>query len=109
MNILKTKIPPPIIALTCIVINYLSTYLINPIKLPKIEIIGILILLVGLITAMLAIFLFKKNKTIVNPINPKEATTLITTGIFSITRNPMYLGLFLSFVVQFYSLVHGLV
>ena len=109
MNILKTKIPPPIIALTCIVINYLSTYLINPIKFPNIEIIGILILLVGLITAMLAIFLFKKDKTTVNPINPEEATTLVTTGIFSITRNPMYLGCFLSFVVQFYSLVHGLV
>ena len=25
---------------------------------------------------------------------PEETTTLITTGIFSITRNPMYLGLF---------------
>ena len=94
VSIMKTKIPPPIIALTCIVINYLSTYLINPIKFPNIEIIGILILLVGLITAMLAIFLFKKDKTTVNPINPEEATTLVTTGIFSITRNPMYLGLF---------------
>ena len=91
---MKTKIPPPIIALTCIVINYLSTYLINPIKFANIEIIGILILLVGLVTAMLAIFLFKKVKTTVNPINPEEATTLVTTGIFSVTRNPMYLGLF---------------
>ena len=94
MNILKTKIPPPIISLTCIVINYLSTYLINPIKFPNIEIIGILILLLGLVTAMLAIFVFKKDQTTINPINPEEATTLVTTGIFSITRNPMYLGLF---------------
>jgi protein-S-isoprenylcysteine O-methyltransferase Ste14 len=91
---MKTKIPPPIIALTCIVINYLSTYLINPIKFANIEIIGILILLVGLVTAMLAIFLFKKVKTTVNPINPEEVSTLVTTGIFSVTRNPMYLGLF---------------
>ena len=91
---MKTKIPPPIIALVCIVINYLSTYLINPIRFPNIEIIGGLILLLGLITAILAILLFKKNKTTVNPINPEETTTLVTTGIFSITRNPMYLGLF---------------
>ena len=91
---MKTKIPPPIIALTCIVINYLSTYFINPIKFANIEIIGILILLVGLVTAMLAIFLFKKVKTTVNPINPEEVSTLVTTGIFSVTRNPMYLGLF---------------
>ena len=93
---MKTKIPPPIIALICIVINYLSTYLINPIKFPNIEIIGGLILLLGVVTAVLAILLFKKEKTTVNPMKPEETTTLVTTGIFSITRNPMYLGLFLS-------------
>ena len=111
MNILKTKIPPPIIASTCIVINYLSTYLTNPVKFPNIEKIGILILLVGLITPMLAIFLFKKNKTTVNPINPEEATTLVTTGIFSITRNPMYLGLFfvISSTILFFGSWFGLI
>ena len=90
---MKTKIPPPIIAFICIVINYLSTYLIDPFKFQNIEIIGVLILLVGLATAVLAVLLFKRNKTTVNPINPEEATTLVTSGIFSITRNPMYLGL----------------
>ena len=93
---MKTKIPPPIIALICILINYLSTYLINPIKFPNIEIIGGLILLLGVVTAVLAILLFKKEKTTVNPMDPEETTTLVTNGIFSITRNPMYLGLFLS-------------
>ena len=91
---MKTKIPPPIIALICIAINYLSTYLINPIKFPNIEIIGGLILLFGLITAILAIILFKKTETTINPMTPEQTTTLVTTGIFSRTRNPMYLGLF---------------
>ncbi len=90
---MKTKLPPPIITLTCIVINYLSTYLIKPIKFPKIEIIGGLILVIGLVIGILAIFLFKKDKTTLNPINPEKATSLVTTGIFSISRNPMYLGL----------------
>ena len=93
---MKTKIPPPIIALICIFINYLSTYLINPIKFPNIEIIGGLILLLGVATAVLATLLFKKDQTTVNPRNPEKTTTLVTNGIFSITRNPMYLGLFLS-------------
>ena len=93
---MKTKIPPPIVALICIVINYLSTYLINPIKFPNIEIIGSLILFLGLVTAVLATLLFKKDKTTVNPRNPDKTTTLVTNGIFSITRNPMYLGLFFS-------------
>ena len=91
---MKTKIPPPIIALMCIAINYLSTHFINPFKFPNIEIIGVFILLAGLVTAFLAIILFKKYKTTLNPINPEETSSLVTTGIFSITRNPMYLGLF---------------
>ena len=91
---MKTKIPPPIIALICIILNYLSTYIINPIKFPNTEIISGFIFLVGLLTAIFAILLFKKYKTTVNPIDPEETTTLVTTGIFSITRNPMYLGLF---------------
>ena len=45
---------------------------------------------------MLATLLFKKDQTTVNPRNPEKTTTLVTNGIFSITRNPMYLGLFLS-------------
>ena len=91
---METKIPPPIIALISIVLNYLSTYLTKPIKFPHIEIIGGIILLLGIATAVLAILLFKKNKTTVNPMKPEDTTTLVTTGIFSITRNPMYLGLF---------------
>ena len=108
---MKTKIPPPIIALICIVINYLSTYLINPIKFPNIEIIGGLILFLGVATSMLATLLFRKDKTTVNPMNPEETTTLVKTGIFSITRNPMYLGLFfvISSTVLFFGSWFGII
>ncbi|MDG2473873.1 MAG: isoprenylcysteine carboxylmethyltransferase family protein [Paracoccaceae bacterium] len=108
---MKTKIPPPIIALICIVINYSSTHLINPIKFPNIEIFGGLILLLGVVTAMLATLLFKKDKTTVNPMNLEETTTLVTTGIFSITRNPMYLGLFcvISSTILFFGSWFGII
>ena len=38
---------------------------------------------------------FKKNSTIINPMTPKKTTSLVVDGIFSYSRNPMYLGLLL--------------
>ncbi len=108
---MKTKIPPPIIALICIIINYFFCYLINPVKFANIEIIGGLILLLGLITAAVAISMFKKNKTTVNPMAPEETKTFVTTGIFSMTRNPVYPGLFfvISSTILFFGSWSGII
>ena len=35
---------------------------------------------------------FRKAKTTVNPLKPEEATSLVNSGIFRFTRNPMYVG-----------------
>jgi protein-S-isoprenylcysteine O-methyltransferase Ste14 len=35
---------------------------------------------------------FRQARTTVNPMTPEAATTLVTAGIYRITRNPMYLG-----------------
>jgi protein-S-isoprenylcysteine O-methyltransferase Ste14 len=36
---------------------------------------------------------FHAHHTTVNPVEPQRATTLVTDGVFSLTRNPMYVGL----------------
>ena len=36
---------------------------------------------------------FRKSKTTINPLKPEEASSLVITGIYTRTRNPMYLGL----------------
>lgn len=49
-----------------------------------------------------AVVSFIKHKTTVNPQSPSDATTLVTDGIFDISRNPMYVGmliLLLAFVL----------
>ena len=92
---IKTKFPPPLVALT-------FGFLINHTKniFPKIEIknenfFGSIMIISGFIIILSAIILFKKYKTTITPLNPSNSTELITVGIYKFSRNPMYLGLLL--------------
>ena len=94
MNV-KTKFPPPLVAL---VFGFLIYYTKN--IFPKIEIVwgyvfGSICIVFGLIIILSAIILFKKYKTTITPLNPSNATKLIVHGIYKFSRNPMYLGLLL--------------
>ena len=92
---IKTKIPPPLVALTFgfLVTNSKSIF-------PKIEVglggvFGSLMIIIGIVIILLAIIQFKKYKTSITPLNPSNATKLIVYGIYKFSRNPMYLGLLL--------------
>ena len=92
---IKTKFPPPLVALTFgFLINYTKNIF------PKIEvknefIFGSFMIISGLIIILSAIILFKKYQTTITPLNPSNATKLLTDGIYKFSRNPMYLGLLL--------------
>ena len=47
----------------------------------------------GLVVALLGIWAFRLARTTVDPIHPEGASSVVTRGIFSHTRNPMYVGL----------------
>jgi protein-S-isoprenylcysteine O-methyltransferase Ste14 len=54
--------------------------------------------LIGLLAAIvcvLGVLEFKRAKTTVNPTKPQASSSLVRTGIYSRTRNPMYLGFLL--------------
>ncbi len=57
-----------------------------------------IIALIGSLFLLPAVISFATQKTTVNPQTPSAATTLVTGGIYSITRNPMYLGMLLLLV-----------
>ena len=48
---------------------------------------------VGVAMEIIAGLMFLRAKTTVNPPKPENARTLVTTGLYRISRNPMYLAL----------------
>ena len=48
---------------------------------------------IGLLIELAAIGAFVQARTTVNPIQPGQASKLVTGGLYRISRNPMYLGL----------------
>ncbi len=47
----------------------------------------------GALFLLPAVLSFIRHKTTVNPQSPELASTLVTDGIYSVTRNPMYVGM----------------
>ena len=52
----------------------------------------------GLVLCALGVLPFRRAGTTVDPTRPERASALVTTGIYSVTRNPMYLGMLLVIV-----------
>ncbi len=55
----------------------------------------VIMALAGGVFLLPAVLSFVKHETTVNPLSPSQTTTLVTDGIYSITRNPMYVGMLL--------------
>ena len=108
---MNNKIPPPVVTLICCIIIYFSRSLFPEITFQSINIISVLILLTGIGTLLTAASSFKKYQTTINPLQPDKATHLVVSGIFGISRNPMYLGMaliLLAISVKF-NLVGGII
>jgi len=88
----KQKILPPTYILLSLIMMIGLHFL-----LPITHIIGVpwnlsgtLLIGVGLIMNVMASNSFNKHQTTIKPY--EEPTTLVTTGLFRVSRNPMYLG-----------------
>jgi protein-S-isoprenylcysteine O-methyltransferase Ste14 len=56
---------------------------------------SIFILITSIVIALLAVYCFKQAKTTVNPTKPENSSTIVDTGIYRFSRNPMYVSFLL--------------
>jgi protein-S-isoprenylcysteine O-methyltransferase Ste14 len=50
---------------------------------------------IGVAVALSGVLAFRRAQTTVNPLKPETSAALVSTGVYSFTRNPMYLGMVL--------------
>ena len=90
---MKNKIPPPIVTLFFGLCIYFSQEYFPESNAEFFTIFSYIFYFAGLSILILAVSLFKKQNTTVNPIKIENASSLVTCGIFEYSRNPMYLGM----------------
>lgn len=100
MHQLELKIPPPLVALVIALAMWLMSHYAPTVPMSFAVRIGltIVIALVGAAFSISGGIAFRRAKTTVNPMTPDKASSLVTAGVYRITRNPMYVGLLLALV-----------
>lgn len=95
MRWLELKLPPPVVALVVGAAMWFAAEF-----GPSLELafalraaVAVAIALCGGAVALAGDVEFKRAKTTINPLKPHKASTLVTSGIYRRTRNPMYVGL----------------
>lgn len=59
---------------------------------PALLSVAVILSIAGLYFVSAGVMEFKKHQTTVDPINPGNVSSIVTTGIYGRTRNPMYVG-----------------
>jgi protein-S-isoprenylcysteine O-methyltransferase Ste14 len=97
---LEVKIPPPLVAVLVFGAMWGGSSLLPSLLLPhKLRLYASLaIVLLGGFFGLAGIISFYQAGTTINPMKPETASSLVSSGIYRITRNPMYVGLLLDLV-----------
>jgi protein-S-isoprenylcysteine O-methyltransferase Ste14 len=95
LNWLELKVPPPLVAL---VVAALMAWLAPHSQALETSstlrgILAGLLVLAGGALDVSALLAFRRQRTTVNPLSPEKTAALVRTGVYRISRNPMYLGM----------------
>ena len=100
MTTLELRIPPPVVGLVIGAAMWAVSRVAPPLAVrgPLSTSLAIAFGLAGLGASVAGTLAFRRAQTTVNPMKPAKASSLVTSGIYRMTRNPMYVGLALLLV-----------
>ena len=99
MPSLDVQIPPPAVALAVASVMWMGSRLDGPYAMwqgvaPGWRLAAVLVIAaIGAAFDVAGVIAFRRAKTTVNPMKPEKSTALVVSGIYRITRNPMYVGM----------------
>ena len=98
MRSLELRIPPPVAGLLVATGMWAVAHLPPLLQLPKLVRLLVAAALggIGIAIAIGGVMSFRRAKTTVSPLKPETSAALVSTGVYSFTRNPMYLGMVLA-------------
>lgn len=107
---LELRVPPVLVAAVCAGLMWLAARVAPglAVDVPGREVVAPALVLVGTVVAFTGLFTVVRASTTIDPTRPEGASTLVTSGIYRLTRNPMYLGLFLVLLSAAIGLGHPL-
>ena len=107
---MNNKIPPPIVTLAFGLMIYFSRNIFPDINNIIFYIHSLFFIILGPFILISAVRSFKAEQTTINPININNASSLVISGVFKYSRNPMYLGMvFILLALSFrFNLVGGI-
>jgi protein-S-isoprenylcysteine O-methyltransferase Ste14 len=91
------KVPPLLLTVIFAALMFAESRLMPTISIapPMKNVSAILIAIAGTLICILGVATFQRARTTVDPTRPEQTSSLVVSGIYRVSRNPMYLGFLL--------------
>jgi protein-S-isoprenylcysteine O-methyltransferase Ste14 len=97
MRALELKVPPVAVALIIAALLWFVSWAAPTFRFvfPGRGVLALILAGAGVVMAALGVASFRRAKTTVHPMTPELSSSLVRSGVYALSRNPMYLGLLL--------------
>jgi protein-S-isoprenylcysteine O-methyltransferase Ste14 len=97
MRVLDLKMPPLAAGALLAALMWLVSRLVPGFNFvfPGREFLALILAIAGAMIILLGVASFRRAKTTINPMKPELSSSLVISGIYKLSRNPMYLGFLL--------------